>query len=68
MLSPDSALLLWQIIILIQLLGLVYSIVRLYNHRLGFRTKTVWCFIILCVPLGWVVYLIFRKPTYSTGD
>lgn len=66
MLSPDSALILWQILVLTQLLGAIYAIVQLYKHTLSFNAKTAWCFIILFIPPGWIVYLAFRKRAYST--
>lgn len=66
MLSPDSGLVLWQIVVLIQLLGSIYAIVQLYRHALSFKIKTIWCFVILFIPLCWIVYLAFRKQVYST--
>ena len=62
MLSPDSALILWQIIAYTQLLGSIYTTTRLYKHSLSFKIKTVWCFVILfilwCAPyLGPLVKL-----------
>ncbi|WP_040005480.1 PLDc N-terminal domain-containing protein [Fibrisoma limi] len=65
MLSPNSALILWQIIVLTQLLGPIYALVQLYRDAISFKIKTVWCFVILFIPLGWIVYLIFRKQIYS---
>ena len=65
MLSPDSALILWQIIVLIQMIGSIYALVQLYRHQISFTAKTVWCFVILFIPLGWIVYLVFRKQVYS---
>ena len=65
MLSPDSALILWQITVLTQLLGSIYALVQLYRHPISFKTKTVWCFVIFFIPLGWIVYLAFRKQVYS---
>lgn len=64
-LSPDSALILWQIIVLIQLLGSIYALIQLYRHPISFKIKTVWCFVILFIPLGWIAYLAFRKQVYS---
>lgn len=64
MLSPDAGLILWQIIVLIQLLGSIYAFIQLYRHRISFKIKTVWCVVILFIPLGWIVYLAFRRQVY----
>ncbi|NDU94015.1 PLDc N-terminal domain-containing protein [Spirosoma terrae] len=65
MLSPDSGLIFWQIVVLLQLLGSIYALVQLYRHPVSFNIKTIWCFIILFIPLGWIVYLTFRKQQFS---
>jgi hypothetical protein len=65
MLSPDSGLIFWQIVVLLQLLGSIYALVQLYRHPVSFNIKTIWCFIILFIPLGWIVYLTFRKQLFS---
>lgn len=66
MLSPDSGLLIWQIVILVQFLGAILSLILLYRQPISYKTKTSWCFLILFVPLGWLVYLAFRKLAHPT--
>lgn len=66
MLSPDASLILWQILILLQLVGMIYSLVLLYKHITTFSVKTAWCFLIVCIPLTWIIYLILRKQESSS--
>lgn len=66
LLTSNVGLMIWQILILLHLVGIILAIVQLYQHRLPFQTKTIWCFIVLVIPLGWLVYLVFRKQLHQT--
>ena len=58
---PDTSLIFWQILVVTQLLGAIYALTRLFRQALSPKNKTAWCSIILFIPLGWIVYLFFRK-------
>lgn len=66
MLSPDSSLLIWQIVVLVQFIGAIFALTLLYRQPISYRSKTSWCFLILFIPLGWIVYLAFRRLAHST--
>ncbi|WP_394342025.1 PLDc N-terminal domain-containing protein [Spirosoma pollinicola] len=57
---------LWQLVNLLYLLGVIFALVQLYKHQLSFQTKTLWCFISLIIPFGWIIYLIFRGQLRQT--
>lgn len=66
LLTPNFGLIVWQIVVFINLLGVIFAIVQLYRHQLSFQIKTLWCLIILAIPLGWVIYLVFGRQMHRT--
>ncbi|WP_460934550.1 PLD nuclease N-terminal domain-containing protein [Spirosoma humi] len=63
--SPDTSLVLWQIGVVTQLPGTAYALMQIYRQSLPPGRKTAWCLVILFIPLGWVIYLLFRKQIES---
>lgn len=65
LLKPDAGLMLWQIFVVLHLLGIIVALVQLYRDKVPTRSNPLWCFIILAIPLGWLVYLVFRTQERS---
>ena len=59
--NPDLSLIIWQILAALYLSGAVFALVRFSVDRLLIHKRIRWGLIILIIPLGWILYLIFRK-------
>lgn len=63
--SPDENLMIWQILALTHVIGVSLTAVYFYRHQRTIKNKALrrtfivlWGFVILVMPLGWVMYLI----------
>ena len=69
--SPEVTLMVWQFLGLVYILGVGFALVCFYKHQQTIENKSLqrlfvllWGFIILIIPLGWIMYLTNSEKNF----